>query len=352
MIRGTKIILLALALAPTGAWAQSGAPAATPPAQAAKPAAPTSPDALPSVVFVPAVKSVVPTAEERRFIEADAAFRNGSYDEAYLKLLPLAHRGEARAEYLLGVMADNGLGPVPLDPTEAARWYKRAAEKNNADAQFALANDYATARGVPVDAKQAVTWLQRAAKNNHTGAMLSLAGLLDTGLGGIEQKTDEAANWIKQAADAGSVRALYLYAQRLEQGRGVPKDEKLAAIWYKRAAERGYPAAELWLGRRVGDGLNASQDENIAAYTWLTLALQRGQGQVQTDAAQARRALQVNMLPADIAEATTRARAWKRAPQVAGLAPDPEFDLPPVKPGANGGGQNAAGTAGAGGRGG
>ena len=356
MSRSTKIVALAAtaalgAFAP-GAGAQTAAPTPLTPsartAPAAKPA--TTPSAAPAAAArlpnpptpqpAPAaaqpapqaapktfIKPVVIRPEDLRFLNAQADFNAHNYARAYLALLPMANNGDARAQYLLGEMSDNGLGPVQLNVEEAARWYRRAAEKNNADAQFALANAYSIGRGVPVNPQQAMKWLTQAAKNGHVTAMMSLAGLYETGLGEARDPA-KAAEWTLSAARAGSVNALYLYGVRLMLGDGVDKDPKTAALWFERAAERGHPAAALMLGRTVGDGVKASPEQATEAFMWLTLAARRGQGQIRTDAAQAIRALQPNMIPSDVLAAVQRAAAWKPMPQFAGLQPDPEYDLP------------------------
>ena len=296
------------------------------PAAAAQPAASApAPTAMPPAV--PTFKPVVIKPEDLRFLNAQSDFRAHNYARAYLALLPMANNGDARAQYLVAQMSDNGLGPVALDPVDAARWYTRAAERNNADAQFALANAYSIGRGVPVDPQQAIKWLTRAAENGHVTAMMSLAGMYEIGMG-QPRNPEMAAEWTRRAAMAGSVNAIYLYAARLLLGEGVPKDDKTADLWLQRAAERGHPAAQLMLGRKVGDGLKASPEENTQAFMWLTLATRRGQGDVRTQAAQALRLLQPNMMPSDVAAAAQRVAAWKPMPQFPGLQPDPEYDLP------------------------
>jgi TPR repeat protein len=342
-------LLLAVA-----ANAQTPAPATQAPAAAAQPA--SAPTAAPAPQVL---KPVVISPGDLDYINAEAQFRAHNYYPAYLALLPLAHRGDARAEYLIGVMSDNGLGPTQLDPKDAARWYRAAAEKNNSDAQFALANAYSTGRGVGVDPQQAVTWLTRAAKNGHVDAMLALVGMYEIGIT-VPRDPAQAAQWTRRAAESGSVQALYLYAARVASGDGVPKDDREAVQWFLRAAMRGHPAAQLVLGSTVGDGLNTTNEQNIDAFMWLTLASQRGTGDIQTNASQARRALQPNMLPADVVEATTRARNWKPWPQFAGLKPDPAYDVvgglnnpaPPKPANAAGNAQGNRGGAAAGGRGG
>lgn len=357
MSRVVKLIGLLLALGVPSALALAQAPAPVP-AQAT-PAAALPPAAAQTALPPPIMKAppAPVSAQEMEYLRAEADFRALNYSRAYLELLPLAQRGDARAEFLIGAMSDNGMGPAQLNPAEAVRWYVTAAEKNNPDAQYALANAYASGRGgLPVDAKKSIDWLQKAASNGNMNAMFAMAGLLDSGAGGVQQNPGEATEWVKRAALAGSVNAIYLYAARVEQGVGVPANEKDALAWYRQAAMRGHPAAQLRLGMMVGNGENAVSTQNVESYMWLTLASQRGQGPVKTAAAVALRALQTNMLPSDITAAATLARGWQPLPQFAGLKPDPAFDLPgglnvpapPPKPAS----KPAAGAAAAGGKGG
>ena len=48
-----------------------------------------------------------------------------------------AERGDAGAQYNLGVRYDKGQG-VPQDSKEAVKWYRLSAEQGNVDAQFNL----------------------------------------------------------------------------------------------------------------------------------------------------------------------------------------------------------------------
>ena len=62
----------------------------------------------------------------------------------------------------LGVMYDIGQG-VPQDYAEAVKWYRLAAEQNDAVAQYNLGAMYANGRGVPQDYVQAHMWSNLAA---------------------------------------------------------------------------------------------------------------------------------------------------------------------------------------------
>jgi TPR repeat protein len=258
------------------------------------------------------------------FRTGEAACMTGNYSDAYLQLLGPGHAGDARAQYLLGRLSDGGLGPVALDPREAVRWYRLAAAKKHPDAQYALARAYAVGRGVPLDKDQSLNWLKSAAGLDFEPAMLDLAQLFDSGRG-IEPDPMKATALIERAAGFGNADAQYLYAERLIEGIGIRKDEALAWAWFKRAADAGQPAALYRIGRVIL-AKHRSIEENIEAYALLTLASQRGNGEVKRDAARDRAELAKDMTPGDIASAMQRVKAWKPAerpatPQAAQAAP-------------------------------
>ena len=73
-----------------------------------------------------------------------------------------AEQGDADAQYSLGVMLDNGAG-VPEDDAAAVRWYRKAAEQGDADAQHKLGRMYADGAGVSQDNVSAYAWASVAA---------------------------------------------------------------------------------------------------------------------------------------------------------------------------------------------
>lgn len=305
-------------------------------AQAPAPAAPATvppmaPGARPPAAAAAVPQFKAPTEDEKEFIEAEALFLAKQYAPAYLQLLPLAHKGNAQAQYYIALMADNGVGPVQRNKEDAISWYRKAANQNHAEAQFALSNAYALGRGVPMNPTEMFSWLRKAADNGYMPAMVAMAAVLDRGFG-LPQDIAAATGWIKRAADAGSVNATFQYAQRLQSGFGVEKNEQEAGEWFKRAAMRGHPAAQLLLGS-IAEGSIASPEQNVESLVWLTLAGRNGPPEIKTLAQERQRELQKNMMPSEITEAQTRARTWKPLPQAPGLRPDPEYDIPPPSSG-------------------
>jgi hypothetical protein len=105
---------------------------------------------------------------------ASAGFREGlvayyrlDYETALEQWLPLAERGDPRAQYQLAVLYYRGDG-VEQDYGEAAKWFRRAAERGDADAQFNLAMLYADGKGMPRNLVRARMWFALAAEAYET----------------------------------------------------------------------------------------------------------------------------------------------------------------------------------------
>jgi uncharacterized protein len=149
-----------------------------------------------------------------------AAYNRLDSVTAWRLLQPLAERGEAGAQALVGDMYARGLG-VTYDGTEAVHWWRRAAEQGDASAQEELATAYFWGDGVEQDHSEAAKWFLKAAVQGATFAQISLA---------------------------------FLY----ERGEGVGQDFALANIWLSLAAAEGQPVAKTELNR-LASKMNSGQ---------------------------------------------------------------------------------------------
>jgi TPR repeat protein len=94
---------------------------------------------------------------------------------------PMTH-GLGTVEALIGDAYYYGHG-VARDYSEAARWYRSAAEHNSAMAQSTLGDIYYYGRGVPQDFVAAVQWWQLAAEQGIAVAQLNLGVMYANGDG-------------------------------------------------------------------------------------------------------------------------------------------------------------------------
>ena len=187
-----------------------------------------------------------------------------------------AEKGDAKAELILGESYYVGANGLPQDDTQAAAWYRKAAEQGLAYAQYNLGLFYDVGRGVPQDSAQAAAWYRKAAAQGLPSAQYNL-GLL------------------------------YIH------GNGVPQDSAQAAAWYRKAAVQGNPDAQYNLGVAYSRGAGVPQDDT-QAYYWIYLASQgklEGTEQVAID--KAREVAASYLTAAEISQVQGRAQKWLAA---------------------------------------
>ncbi|MBR5893847.1 MAG: sel1 repeat family protein, partial [Bacteroidaceae bacterium] len=78
------------------------------------------------------------------------------------------------AQCNLGYCYGTGSG-VEKDPTEAVKWYRKAAEQGQVNAQYNLGLCYEI--GVAKDLAEAVKWYRKAAEQGHADAKAALQRL-------------------------------------------------------------------------------------------------------------------------------------------------------------------------------
>ena len=170
-----------------------------------------------------------------------------------------AEQGNANAQYVLGLMYDNGTG-VPQDYAQAVKWYRLAADQGHASAQFNLGVMYYEGQGVPQSFPQALKWYRLAADQGHAKAQYNL-GLMY----------------------GGSVK------------------------WFRKAADQGDALAQAGLGWAYATGRGVAQDY-VQAHKWSNLSAASG----NADALKNRDMIAAKMTPAQIGEAQRLASAWRK----------------------------------------
>ena len=110
------------------------------------------------------------------------AYDAGDFATALSEWMLLADQGNARAQYNLALMYEDGTG-VPQDYAAALKWYRLAAGQGEALAQVNLALMYANGTGVPQDYSETVKWLRLAADQGHADAQHNLGVMYAIGEG-------------------------------------------------------------------------------------------------------------------------------------------------------------------------
>jgi uncharacterized protein len=172
-------------------------------------------------------------------------------------LTPAAQRGDPQAQYELGALLK--------DPAEAFKWFRKAAEQGQADAQHRLAQAYFWGIGVGSDKAEGIKWYRRAAEQGQVHAQLALGELYHYGGPGLPKDAVEAVRWYRRAAEQNNAAAQAALGDAYALGQGVARDDGEAIAWYRRAVAQSHPLGQVGLGQMYAAGRGVARDEQEAA---------------------------------------------------------------------------------------
>ncbi len=124
------------------------------------------------------------------FNDGVAAMVAGDFEKALQTFVPLAETSDhAYAQYFLARMYADGRG-LEKNPAEAAKWFRKAAEKGVPEAQFRLGKLYEHGVGVPQDMEYAYGWYGVSAHLGNAKATAALKAAKDNLAPAELQKAD------------------------------------------------------------------------------------------------------------------------------------------------------------------
>jgi TPR repeat protein len=216
--------------------------------------------------------------------------------EAYFWASKGALQEDAISQAVIGYMNLNGLAGFQKNPTEAIKWYLKAAHQENVQAMKQLADIYwsldekkqsiywreklfdggvySSAKDLaaiyqydksdPSHNQKAIDWLQKGAAKGDADSMLRLAWGYEEGDYGIQVDKLTALKWYEMAAKNNSAKGYYGAAYLYLHDKTVPRNADKGIAYFKRSAELGsddalYQLATLYL---TGDsGVKENHDE-------------------------------------------------------------------------------------------
>ena len=193
------------------------------------------------------------------------------YSEAVQWFRQAAEQGNAGALNNLGIAYESGKG-VERDEDTALRMYQEAAVLGHVSAQSSLGYLYLKQRRFDV----ALDWLRKAADGNDREAYYHLAQMYHHGLH-VQRDDQHAYQLYNKAADLGHPYALLEVGHALFTGRGVKKNVDHAFTLYKQSAELGVSEAENSVGVMMEEGVGVLRDVK-GAREWYERAAGRGNG--------------------------------------------------------------------------
>jgi len=127
---------------------------------------------------------------------AKDAYQQKDYATAFKELTPLAGKGNADAQFILGKMYWMGQG-VLKDPDQAMKLFKASAMQGNADAQFFLGSIYLLPH---TDIAEGVKWLRLSAEQGNQDAQWLLGKIYIQGDKDFPRDPVQAEMWLSLAA--------------------------------------------------------------------------------------------------------------------------------------------------------
>jgi len=165
---------------------------------------------------------------------AKRAYEQKDYATALKELTPLAEKGDADAQFILGKMYWDGKG-VLKDLDQAAKWFRLSAAQGNADAQFFLGSFYLLPHK---DIGEGVKWLRLSAEQGNKDAQWLLGKAYLQGDKEFPRDPVQAEMWLRLAAKDN----LEFYENTLRAAEGqmtadqVANGKALAAAWKPKSA--------------------------------------------------------------------------------------------------------------------
>jgi len=138
----------------------------------------------------------LPTAVGATAMESDYV-----WVERFQKTMAKAKQGDAKAQYSIGRMLEQGRG-TRKDLAQAFIWYQRAAEKGNTKAEYHLGYMHLQGSGTKPNLEQAYRYLMNAAQKGHSRAQYYIGRMFQTGEG-ANQNLELAKHWYQLAVDGG-----------------------------------------------------------------------------------------------------------------------------------------------------
>ncbi len=154
-------------------------------------------------------------------------------------------------------------GDTQVSPTLQALPFSKKlqlAKAGDEEAQLAVARAYDTGSGVRKSRVQAARWYRLAAQRGNAQAQFRLARIVQMGARDIDRNLPLAAQLFEAAAKQGQVKAEYWTGYCYEQGDGVDRDMGKAIEWYSKAAKAGEPRASNNLGLIYLTGNGTARD--------------------------------------------------------------------------------------------
>jgi len=151
--------------------------------------------------------------------------------ELFRQVSELAEKGDALAQYNLGMMLNNGIGTAK-NPSLALQWFEKSAQAGDPLAAYKAGCYYSGQfkDTVAVDSEKSLQYKLVAAEGGYSLAQHDVANVYAQ-----RNQFSNAIKWWEAAAKQGYPMSLYNLSVTYEEGKLVPKDNVRAYAYFKLA---------------------------------------------------------------------------------------------------------------------
>jgi hypothetical protein len=148
---------------------------------------------------------------------------------SFKAMVALADKGNAEAQYHVGMMHNNGIG-TKQNPKQAFEWFQKSAASSDPLGAYKLGCYYAGqfAGVVTPDSNEALKYKLVAAQAGYALAQHDVANHYAR-----QGNPEEALRWWKAAGDQGYPNALFSLSMAYSAGKGMPRDLTLSYAYFK-----------------------------------------------------------------------------------------------------------------------
>lgn len=171
----------------------------------------------------------------RLLSEEAAVEQKAASEQAFIakfqEMKPLAEKGDAKAQYIVASLYQEGKG-VMKNLEMAANWYAKAASQGLALAQYRLGAMHESGQGAPKDILRAIELYRLAAgQGNDASAQFAMGQLYFTG-NGVQVDYAESFAWHLKAANNGHGGSQFIVGSMFQDGWAGKIDLAEAYKWY------------------------------------------------------------------------------------------------------------------------
>lgn len=156
------------------------------------------------------------------------------------------------------------------NPERMLYWTRTGAELGEPSLQNSLGRHYESEAHEREDYHRAAKWYEKAANQGNENAQMSLAFLYVNDEEGLSQDLHLAFNWFKKAAEQDNPEAQERAGMLYAFGLGTEQNYFNAVEWFTKAAEQGRPFSQFSLGMLYLEGKGVRQS-NESALHWFGL---------------------------------------------------------------------------------